>query len=369
MNKQHFHTALHEGYPEIKPKSLNQYSTVINAFCKKRNITSDEELADIEKMESILHNKELYPSVSTRSNIYYVLQLYLSAQDPEKYNNPIQKYLKNRELTQKVYQHQHSTGKLLNKQEENQITYKELVDYYDEICKICRDRKYNINNPINGTNENKIRTEYLNLKMLLRLYILYPSRNEYSSLKMITWREYKKLKQPVENYLVFTSRNPGKNIKKLTKEMFPTRKERTIQVPFLSIANYKTSGTYGIKLTEIKDTSLEMMFELHRKIYGFGYMFPDFLEKKRADGTEEEKDSNLALSQFFIRYSQKHIKKNISSTMIYKTVISEAAKGFKDALITDNITEVEKYSKILEKFALTRGHNATTQEKIYLKDI
>ena len=49
MNKEHFHTALHEGYPEIKPKSLNQYSTVINAFCKKRNITSDEELADIEE--------------------------------------------------------------------------------------------------------------------------------------------------------------------------------------------------------------------------------------------------------------------------------------------------------------------------------
>ena len=47
--------------------------------------------------------------------------------------------MKNRELTQKVYQHQHSTGKLLNKQEENQITYKELVDYYERRYDMIED--------------------------------------------------------------------------------------------------------------------------------------------------------------------------------------------------------------------------------------
>ena len=367
MNKNYFYNVLQDAYPDIKPKSLNQYSTVLNAFCRKRSIASDEEMADIKKIESILHNKEIYPSVSTRSNIYYALQLYLFAQGPHKYDNCIQKYLKNRELTQKVYQHQHSTGKMLNKQADNQISYNELLDYYEEICKICSQRGYNINSGNDADNSTK--REYLNLKLLLRLYILHPTRNEYSSLKMISWREYKKLKQPLENYLVFTSSHPTNQAKRLTADMFPTRENRDIKIPFLSIANYKTSGTYGIKLTEINDRPLEKLFDLHKNMFGDGYMFPQFLEKKRADGTEEEKDSNLALSQFFIRYSQKHINKNISSTMIYKSVVSEAGKGFKDALISDDINEVEKYSKILEQYAKTRGHNSYTQEKIYLKDI
>jgi len=85
------------------------------------------------------------------------------------------------------------------------------------------------------------------MRLLLRLYLMHPSRNEYADLVMISVKDFNKIQHPMKNYIVFTDRQPC----------------------FLSINIYKTMDKYGEKRTPIKDKELIKWIRFHKNRFGY----------------------------------------------------------------------------------------------------
>ncbi len=221
-------------------------------------------------------------------------------------------------------------------QKENMISYEDLVKYMetvDDEIKIMEDKQ--LKTHLDEWCLEDLKT----LRLLLRIYILYPSRNEYSSLKFIALKDYNKLKQPEFNYVVLGQKKS-----------------------YLSITNYKTSDKHSLKLTQITDKPLLKMLRTlknARDIEGRESLF--YLQK-----TGQPYD-NQNLCSLLTKFSKKLIGKNIGSTLIYKIVIKEAGINYNDALKNDDLTNAVKFNDILAKYAKIRGHSQKIQKKIYME--
>lgn len=228
-------------------------------------------------------------------------------------------------------------GGITMKQAENQISYNELLDYTDMLLK-----EYDMINqkPMKSHLDDWDLENISSLHLLMRMYLCHPSRNEYAGLRFINLREYKKLKQPELNYVVIGQKHS-----------------------YLSITNYKTSGKYGMKFTEIEDKNLIKMLKKWR-------------EKRMAVGEERlfispktnTQWSNDNLSAIMTRYSKKLIGKSIGTTLIYKIVIKEAGVNYSEALKNEDLISAIKFNEILEKFAKSRGHSQKIQKQMYVID-
>jgi len=221
-------------------------------------------------------------------------------------------------------------------QKENMISYEDLVKYMETVdseIKVMEDKQ--LKTHLDEWCLEDLKT----LRLLLRIYILYPSRNEYSTLKFITLRDYNKLKQPEFNYVVLGQKKS-----------------------YLSITNYKTSDKHSLKLTQITDKPLLKMLKTlknARDIEGRESLF--YLQK-----TGQPYD-NQNLCSLMTKFSKKLIGKNIGSTLIYKIVIKEAGLNYNDALKNDDLGEAIKFNEILAKYAKIRGHSQQIQKKIYME--
>ena len=221
-------------------------------------------------------------------------------------------------------------------QKENIISYEDLVKYMetvDDEIKVMEDKE--LKTHLDEWCLEDLKT----LRLLLRIYILYPSRNEYSTLKFISLRDYNKLKQPEFNYVVLGQKKS-----------------------YLSITNYKTSSKYALKLTQITDKPLLKMLRTlknARDIEGRDCLF--YLQKT---GQPYNNDN---LCSLMTKFSKKLIDKNIGSTLIYKIVIKEAGLNYNDALKNDDLTNAVKFNEILAKYAKIRGHSQIIQKKMYME--
>jgi len=226
---------------------------------------------------------------------------------------------------------------LTKTQSTNIISYEDLIKYtekIDEEIKLCEEK------PLKSHLDEWCLEELQYLKILMRLYLLHPSRNEYATLRFITLRDYKKLKQPEFNYIVIGS-----------------------QKVYVSITNYKTSDTYGLKLNEIKDKPLIKMLRSLKKtrdIEGRDHLF--YLTK-----TGNPWDNNN-LCSVMTRHSKKLIGKSIGSTLLYKIVIQEAGLNYNDALKNDDLVNAVKYDEILANYAKSRGHSQQIQKIAYIAE-
>jgi hypothetical protein len=226
---------------------------------------------------------------------------------------------------------------LTENQSENMISYEDLVDYMvkiEEEIKIIKDKPLKTH-----LDEWKI-IELENLRLLMRLYVLHPSRNEYATLKFINITDYKKLKQPEFNYVVIG-----------TKKVY------------LSITEYKTSEKYGRKLIDIEDKALiKMLRDLKktRDIEGRDHLF--YLTKT------DEPWSNHTVTSIMTKNSKQLIGKSIGSTLLYKIIIQEAGINYNEALENNDLDKAVKYDEILAKYAKTRGHSQAIQKLVYVTD-
>ena len=220
-------------------------------------------------------------------------------------------------------------------QKENMISYEDLIKYLDKIdeeIKIYESKGF-----ISHLDEWAIQ-DLKNLKVLMRLYLLYPSRNEYSSLRFITLRDYKKLKEPELNYVVLSQKRS-----------------------FISITNYKTSKKYGVKITDIKDKELLKLLrnlKLQRDKVNDDKLF---ILAKTGEGYD-----NHNVSAIMSKWSNKLIGKSLGSTIIYKIVIKEIGLSYADALEKNDDELAIFYNKVLKKYADTRGHSQKVQKSIYI---
>ena len=299
-----------------------------------------------EDQEGVLHWISAVPNNRKDAEGNYQLP---SVQTQVGYLNPIIEYLKLidehsvaedykkfKELCDDKLTNSYKNGEGITKvQKSNIISYEDLVDY---MRKIDEDILIYKNKGLLSANDNWILEDLETLKIILRLYVLHPSRNEYASLKFITLRDYKKIKQPEFNYVVLSQR---KN--------------------FLSITNYKTSDSYGVKIIDITDKLLLRMLKslkVKREKEGKENLF--YLSK-----TGQPYD-NHNISAIMTKYSKKLIGKSIGTTLLYKIVIKEAGLSYEEALKNDDNISAIKFNEILKKFAKTRGHSQHIQKAIYV---
>jgi hypothetical protein len=278
-----------------------------------------------------------YPKPSPTTQIGYlnpIIELLLLVNEyilAEEYNE-VKKVIDDK--IQKTYQ---KKGGLTEAQKQNVVSYEDLVNYCDLIDKeiqIYENKLY-----MSHLDEWHLR-ELHSMKILMRLYLLHPSRNEYATLKFITLQDFKKIKEPEYNYVVIGTKKS-----------------------YLSITNYKTSKLYGRKFQEITDKPLLKMLKDLKKIRDTedrDHLF--YLQK-----TGEPWDNNN-LCAVMTKHSKKLLDKNIGSTLIYKIVIEEAGISYNEAMENDDIVNAVKFNEILAKFAKSRGHSQKIQKLAYIKD-
>jgi len=335
MNIQYFTDFFEENRPKRATSSNKQYGLRLGKMCSVLDIKSVDDMDDPDKILDYIKDSP----VTTKANVLVAVNDYLRCNDDVKYKKTIDILHAKKNVFHDLYKHRNCQGTIVASQEKNIVTLEELYSYYDTIKDIVKERDYE-NTPIsiaqNGLSEPAI--DYLNLRILLRLYLLHPSRNEYATLEMIPVREFNKIEHPMKNYLVYSNKTPAS----------------------LSINIYKTMNKYGEKRIPIKDKELITLIKFHHKKFGYGVMF------RKQNGTNLDEQY---LCQVFRKYSLKHIQKAISSTLIYKILISKLAEKYETALNEEDMDNIEKYRADLDVFAKTRGHSAGIQKLIYSKKI
>ena len=333
-------TDIEERFAAFKPKrqttTNHQYGLQISKISKDLSITDTVQFLETDKIQEYLKVK----SFSAQANANNAIMEYLKTFSNSDYEETIAFYKSQKELSYLIYHKNQGKGIFIGKQAENVISFDELMDYYHNICKIVKTNEYDKKPciaPINGSSSPAI--DYLNLRLLLRLYVLHPSRNEYATLEMISQNDYDKIQHPLKNYLVYAPQSGGS---------------------YLSINVYKMSAKYGVKKILIEDKELKSLIRFHKKKFGYGTMF------KKQNGTDHD---NASLCTLMTGYSRKHVGKSIGSTLIYKICIAEVSKKYKVALEKEDMEFMEKYKGDLEEFAKTRGHSFATQQQIYAKEI
>jgi len=312
-----------------KDSTSNAYATRISGLAKKLKTNDQLFLQDSENVFDIISNL----ATSTQANCLSAIIEYLTILNE---HTLVDDYKKRKDLLDNKIEKEYKKNPISKNQQENMISYEELVKYCEMI-----DKEVTVyeNKPMMTLNDEWILKDLKSLKILLRMYLLHPTRNEYCSLQFITYREYKKIKQPEFNYVVLPA-NTGK------------------KKPFLSITNYKTQDKYGLKITELQDKTLvKMLRDLYKEI-GMTYLF------KLAKSGQPWQSHNLC--SIMTKYSSRMINKNISSTIMYKIIIKEAGYNFDEALKNDDFIKAERFNEILQKYAKTRGHSRKVQEAVYI---
>ncbi len=313
-----------ENRPSRKYKTNEQYALRLTKLA--RDMNEDNLGFLIEDDERVLDEISDKP-VTTQANILTAIIDFLLIED--EFPEIVETYKASKETRQEKYYQQNEKGELIGAQKENFVPLDELMKYYYRIEEEVKDKNYE--NVDSG-----VAREYLNLRILLRLYLMYPSRNEYSNLELIQYKDFKKIKHLMKNYIVLKS---GSN-------------------PFLSISEYKTAAKHKTKTTEIKDPTLKRLIDFHKDKFGYGNMF--FTQGGR-------KYENIDLSKLLTKYSRQYLDKSIGTTLMYKIIIQTLGQEYHKALEGDNEKKIQELRKKLEEFARVRGHTRSTQKKIYTK--
>ena len=316
-----------ENRPSRKYKTNEQYALRLTKLARDMN---ENDLGFLIEGEDTVLEEISDKPVTTQANILTAIIDFLLIEDD--FPKIVEKYKSAKETRQEKYYQQNEKGELIGAQKDNFVPLEELMKYYHRIEEEVNNKKYEDDKQSNSG----VAREYLNLRILLRLYLMYPSRNEYSNLELIQFKDFKKIKHLMKNYIVLKS---GSN-------------------PFLSISEYKTAAKHKTKTTEIKDTTLKRLIDFHKDKFGYGNMF--FTQGGR-------KYENIDLSKLLTKYSRQYLDKSIGTTLMYKIIIQTLGQEYHKALEGDNEKKIQELRKKLEEFARVRGHTRSTQKKIYTK--
>ena len=174
------------------------------------------------------------------------------------------------------------------------------------------------------------------MNMILNLYKAYPFRNELADVKCLKIREFYKVNHTgnKDNYLVI--KNSGRKYD-------------------LVFNTYKTSKKLGQKVIEITDPKLTKMIMMWlsqvRKIPLKDINYTPFLSWKNGNPLNRND-----LSGHLRKYTNKHLGKNISTTLLAKYFSPE---------IKDTLNPTEEEIKKIVSFADQRGHSLQTHLQHY----
>jgi len=311
--------AIKEARPNLKDSSINIYVRNLNKLKKIFNENDYKFLENYEDVEKILENLS-YLTVRNYYNAIIVLITALNGFNDELVDH----YTVMRdELNEKYNKENTETNKISSKQEQNFITYNEVVDMLNKMADDLRILKIKQKKDI-GVKERTL----LQIFVIFNIYLHIPLRNDVVDLIKIQKREFNKLTdddKKENNYIIFENNNM-----------------------FFSIGKYKTDKTYSTKIIEIpKELQKVIRFWKRISIYNDSpYLFLSATGKKL---TRNE------LSQLMIRFSKLYLndKAQLSTTMMAKITMSH------------HLGELKKKQEEMSK---QRGTSINTINNIYIKE-
>lgn len=310
--------AIKEYKPNLKDSSINIYVRNLNKLKKIFNEKDYKFLENHEDVEKILEDLS-YLTVRNYYNAIIVLITALNGDD-----ELIDQYAVMRdELNEKYFKDNTETNKISSKQEQNFITYNEVVEMLNKMSDDLRILKIKQKKDI-GVKERSL----LQIFVIFNIYLYIPLRNDVADLIKIQKRQFNKLTdddKKENNYIVFENNNM-----------------------FFSIGKYKTDKTYSTKIIEIPK-ELQKVIRFWKRISVFNdseYLFLSATGKKL---TRNE------LSQLMIRYSKLYLnnKAQLSTTMMAKITMSH------------HLGELKKKQEEMSK---QRGTSINTINNIYIKE-
>jgi len=199
---------LREYKPKVTDSTIKSYVQNLNKLLKKLDTSDFKELVKFDKVVTAVEN--LTPL--TQRNFYNAIIVYLQAVKSK--DAIIKKYVEIRDKRNEEYAEFTKTNTKSEKQEKNWLSKEEL----DEVLEYQRTydkQKY----------------------MVLKLYMMYPLRNDMRDLQIVTNAKYKKMSaedKKGNNYFI--------------------RQQKPLKY-MIGLNRYKTAGTYGEKIIDI-DPSL-----------------------------------------------------------------------------------------------------------------
>ena len=288
-----------EARPNLKDNTIKQYETNLEKLKKLFDTDTYDFLSKPnEVMEKIADKHYL----SQRNFLNAIVVLLMALNSEEKYDKLIEEYGKIRDKFNDQYTESNNSGIISDKQSKNFATLEEV---YEMLNKMGEDLK-----PIKKKNKEDITKKEM---QLLQAYVLcfihsrMPFRNETSTTIAIQKRNFSKLskeEQEAKNYLL-------------------------VEKNGLSwiMNQYKTSKKYAQKILPIEDPELKKILRFYLRINGMGVLF------KTSTGKPITK---IELSKILLKYSQRYMNKNISSTMLRKIYLSSKYGDMKKELEKDN---------------------------------
>jgi len=308
-----------EARPNLKDSSINIYVRNLNKLKKIFNENDYKFLENYEDVEKILENL----SYLTVRNYYNAIIVLITALNG--FNNELVDHytVMRDELNEKYNKENTETNKISSKQEQNFITYNEVVDMLNKMADDLRILKIKQKKDI-GVKERTL----LQIFVIFNIYLHIPLRNDVVDLIKIQKREFNKLTdddKKENNYIIFENNNM-----------------------FFSIGKYKTDKTYSTKIIEIPK-ELQKVIRFWKRISIFNdseYLFLSATGKKL---TRNE------LSQLMIRFSKLYLndKAQLSTTMMAKITMSH------------HLGELKKKQEEMSK---QRGTSINTINNIYIKE-
>lgn len=306
-----------EARPNLKTNTIKQYETNLEKLKKMFDTDTYDFLSKPNEVMDKIKDKHY---LSQRNFLNAIVVLLLALNHDEKYDKLIEEYGKIRDKFNDQYTEENTNNKFISdKQSKNFATIEEV---YDMLNKMAEDLK-----PIKKKKKEDITKKEM---QLLQAYVLFfihsrmPFRNETSTTIAIQKRQFAKLskeEQESKNYLL-------------------------VEKNGLSwiMNQYKTSKKYAQKILPIEDKDLKKLLRYYLRINGMGVLF------KTSTGKQITK---IELSKILLKYSQKYMGKNISSTMLRKIYLSSKYGDMKKELEADN--------KIM-------GHSKATALNNYVKE-
>lgn len=302
--------------PNLKENSLKQYAFHLT---KLKSLFEDNNFNFLNNPEKVMDKIKNNAYTSKRNTLNSIIIILRAVEEKD---TLIDQYVAKRDEFNEQYADEQANGVISDKQKDNFISVDEFTNMLKQMdCDI----KHNKLKKKGADKLSSTERELLMVYTMFSILIEYPTRNDMAGMKYINKSMYNKLTEQDKkdnNYIVT---------------------ERSSLTMILN--QYKTAAKYGEKKIPISKP-VEKIIRMY--IRSTGINVGDTLFVKR-DG---EPLTRNGVSKVLIKMSQKYIKKNISTTMIRKIVVSH------------------KFAKLKEEqkdMAYVMCHDVNTQNAVYVK--
>lgn len=300
INPTNLNETISKSKPNIQQNTIKAYETNL---IKLKKMFESETYDFLNNVEEVVEKLKDIKYLSRRNIYNAIIVLLFALNSDERYDELLVSYREIRDKLNEDYVEEQKSGIVSDKQAPNRTTTNEIMGMLKEMEKELK--------PIRKKEEmSKKDFSLLQAYTLFSIYARMPMRNDVAGMKIIKTREFNKLskeEREQNNYLL---------IKKN-------------ELKFI-LNDYKTNKTYKELELDILDKPLKRIIKYYlSKNVGGEYLFTTSSGKPI---------TRVELSKLLIKYSQKYLKKSISTVMLRKAYLYKYAAVKK---------EMENDSKIL----------------------